>query len=330
MDWRSLTSFCAVSGAFFAASKLCTYLQQTKTPRTHVEAVANTHEFDLDVRLLNLAPADLQTSPEFVHTHHRLLQTWSNLGYWEEQHDSYPHACTRMAHKLAIAADIRPSDWILDVGCGWGDQCIYFAEKFKPAVIQGINVSIRQLESAQQLITRCSLDHRIQMTAASATLLPIRPGTFDKVLALDCAYHFPPRRKFLLDAFHALDEDGILAFTDLILPRTPTSLVSQIALLVMCRLSRIPAENMLDLTAYVKELNACGFIVLEVAYWDQHVFDGYSQFIERHAAKYASQNMGDWMPLRVTGWILSLFHRFQLVHYCLIKARKEVHIMTLG
>src|SRR5713226_9682569 len=63
-----------------------------------------------------------------------------NLGYWEKARN-LDQACQDLAEKVGIVAELAPDDHVLDAGCGFGDQDIYWVERFSPRKITAINIT---------------------------------------------------------------------------------------------------------------------------------------------------------------------------------------------
>jgi hypothetical protein len=151
---------------------------------------------------------------------------------------SYAAACAALATALGVAADLTATDAVLDVGFGRGDQLFLWRDHFRVRHVQGLNSSVLEVrhfqrrwrrrqqheqQRQQQKKHKEELQARgqhadagvepvgtIDSAVGSATLLPAQLNErFDKVLALDCAYHFAPSREvFFHQAFAALKAGG--------------------------------------------------------------------------------------------------------------------------
>ncbi|MCQ6245747.1 class I SAM-dependent methyltransferase [Streptomyces malaysiensis] len=102
-------------------------------------------------------------------------------------------ASQALADLVADAGEFGPGDRILDVGFGYGDQDFRWLETCKPEKIVGVNV-----------------------TQGGATALPFPDETFDKVVALESAFHFSTRDQFFAQAFRVLRPGGLLVTADVI------------------------------------------------------------------------------------------------------------------
>lgn len=182
---------------------------------------------------------------------------WSNFGYWPHARH-YPEAAEALARRLADVADLKASDRVLDLGFGMGEQLRLWHRAYGVRQLTGVNPSTSQNAVARahpEVAAFALLDAR----AEDALPLP-EARAFDKVIALDCAYHFASRAEVLRKAAIQLASGGRLALTDLYLPRPP-GLAERVALRGLCRLSHIPYANLHQRDAYRAELQAAGLVL---------------------------------------------------------------------
>lgn len=126
--------------------------------------------------------------------------------------------------------------------------------------------------------------------------------TYDRILALDCVYHFVTRQEFLTKAKMVLKSDGTIALQDLIaahpypvtdqpfftsspsLPRpdivTP-SFGNTIKHLITLRLAGVPRTNMVSASRYYEDMQSLGLKCICFEDVSHAVFPGFSRFLQQ-------------------------------------------------
>jgi erythromycin 3''-O-methyltransferase len=141
---------------------------------------------------------------------------YMNLGYWTPECTTLDQAAEAMVDLVADSAGLKPGDRLLDVGFGYGDQSMRWAETKHPAQIVGIDLTPVHAETAKRRAEERGLDDVVSFRQGSATALDFEPASFDKVCAVECAHYFITREKFFGQAFKVLKPGGVLALADAI------------------------------------------------------------------------------------------------------------------
>ena len=214
---------------------------------------------------------------------------WCNLGLWSPTtasdgaaaaaaapSSSYDLACERLAHALGEAAGLAAADAVLSCGCGARDELTYYKATFGLRHITGLDP---HLDPAREEEILGDGDHNVRLLRASVEDLAATPPSepalfpprrFDKILALDAAYHYPCRRAFLRDCFRLLpnssDDAGhgggggekVVALADLLL-RGSRGADAPRWLRVALRAMGVPARNLWSAEEYRRHLVSLGY-----------------------------------------------------------------------
>jgi erythromycin 3''-O-methyltransferase len=204
---------------------------------------------------------------ELVSTSNYLTEQtlFRNVGYWKDAPATLDEACEALARFAGEAAQLGPNDRVLDAGFGFGDQDMYWIEHFGPKQVVGLNVTRSQVDKARERVAARGQSDRIELHLAPATQIPFEAGSFDKVIALESAFHFNTREDFFREAFRVLRPGGRLVTVDIV-PQANQQL-SRMASLVSAvgfHFWQIASENLYSREPYAEKLRAIGFASVNV------------------------------------------------------------------
>jgi ubiquinone/menaquinone biosynthesis C-methylase UbiE len=208
-----------------------------------------------------------------------------NLGYWDGA-ATLDEACHALARRVADRAGMGPGDRILDVGFGFADQDITWIETHRPAHILGLNLTASQVAVARARVDALGLSERIDLQVGSATAMPVVSASVDRVIALECAFHFRTREDFFAEAFRVLRPGGVLVTAD-ILPMPFASgrrrrLAQAWSWGLVAKRFAIPRENVYRREDYATRLAAAGFAGIEVTSIRDRVYGPLHGYLQAH------------------------------------------------
>lgn len=190
-----------------------------------------------------------------------------NIGYWKDGARNLDEAAQAMAKLVGEAGQFSAGDFILDVGCGFGDSALFWAEQFDIQHIVGIDINPYEIEAGRKRIEERGLLDRIELRIGSAVEMPFENDSFDKVVALEAAHHFLTREDFFREAYRVLWPSGRLVTADVIPLSGRTSAAFYNPL------------NAYSRDVYVEKLRDKGFRNIKAVSIRDHVFRPYSNFI---------------------------------------------------
>ena len=142
-------------------------------------------------------------------------------GYWDRPEEAvcddedYARAAEHLTLELCSLAGIEAGDKVLDVGCGFGGTIASLNERYDDLALTGLNIDGRQLQRAREQV-RPLQSNRVDFCQGDACRLPFPDAAFDRLLAVECIFHFPSRELFFTEACRVLKPGGILALSDFI------------------------------------------------------------------------------------------------------------------
>jgi ubiquinone/menaquinone biosynthesis C-methylase UbiE len=242
-----------------------------------------------------------------------------NLGWWEKDGLDPALASEELVRELGRFAGLAPDDRVLDVGFGFGHQDLVWAGEFGCRHILGLDITASQTREARQRAMEAAASDAIGYLVGDAVDIPFAAGTFDKVVALECAFHFRTRKRFLREAFRVLEPGGVLALSDIVRGRgaAGAQLRDRSFGRLVERFWQIPPENRHGRETYVAQLRDAGFEAVD----DHGVND---KVLEPFMDHYLGRLVRRHPRLAGLAAAISSFCRSGYLEYVLVRARKKL------
>ncbi|MEO5945521.1 MAG: methyltransferase domain-containing protein [Chitinophagaceae bacterium] len=136
-----------------------------------------------------------------------------HYGYWDEKVKSFPESLLRMNEVMIEAAAIKPTDKVLDAGCGVGGSSIFMATVLG-CNVTGITLSERQVQQAKENAAKKNVAGLVDFKAMNYSTTDFSDASFDVVWGCESICYADDKEKFIKEAFRLLKPGGRLVVAD--------------------------------------------------------------------------------------------------------------------
>ena len=231
-----------------------------------------------------------------------------NFGWWETGREDHQTAGRALVRQVAELAELAGGQTVLDAGCGFGAPALLFHREYGVNVV-GLNVTPAQLAYAEQSAHEQGAADRVTFVPGDATRMPLPDAAFDRVIALESAFHFAPREAFFREAYRVLRPGA---------GRLLKALAAAAWL--------FPAANDYDVAGYVERLARSGFRNVEARSIREKVYPPYVRWTLAPENRTRLRRLLGWPRAQAYVWqteLLGALDRRGLLDYILVRAVKE-------
>lgn len=136
-----------------------------------------------------------------------------HYGYWDEKVNSFPQSLMRMNEVMMEAAGIKPTDRVLDAGCGVGGSSIFLASVLG-CKVTGITLSEKQVKQAEEFARKKGVDLLVDFKVMNYSATNFPDSSFDVIWGCESICYAHDKEKFIKEAFRLLKPGGRLVVAD--------------------------------------------------------------------------------------------------------------------
>ncbi|WFD29336.1 sphingolipid C(9)-methyltransferase [Malassezia sp. CBS 17886] len=120
-------------------------------------------------------------------------------------------------NKMALVCSklaLKPTDKVLDVGCGWGTLAAFAAKNYG-CDYTGVTLARNQAEFGKQRLEKNGIaPEQARILCLDYRDIPVQKGHYNKIVCLEMAEHVGIRHYggFLRNLYNLLDDDGVMVF----------------------------------------------------------------------------------------------------------------------
>ncbi|MGH2597276.1 MAG: class I SAM-dependent methyltransferase [Actinomycetota bacterium] len=249
-----------------------------------------------------------------------LAPGWLNLGLWQGDGSDPSEAAVavrRLVEKLASALPLGGR--VLDVGNGLAAQDPVIAAAAKTHGLVAVNITRSQLVAGKDRLREAGAVG----VNGDATRLPFADGSFDGVISVEAAFHFPSRARFFAEAYRVLRPGGVLSMSDIPTyryPRGPRELVAAISQLRVWGLGAHAAATPVEIVGAVE---VAGFADVETELVGERAIAPALRFVRERLARARNEATGSYrLAASIMLSQVELLWERGMIDYLLLRATK--------
>ena len=136
-----------------------------------------------------------------------------HYGYWDEKVKSFPQSLLRMNEVMMEAAEIKPTDKVLDAGCGIGGSSIFLAERIG-CNVTGVSLSEKQVSKANELAIKKKIEDKVKFEIMNYCATSFPDKSFNVIWGCESICYADDKEQFIKEAWRLLRPGGRLIIAD--------------------------------------------------------------------------------------------------------------------
>lgn len=136
-----------------------------------------------------------------------------NLGLWKRGTKNLSQALLNLNKEIAMHAELKESDVLLDAGCGVGGSAIYMAKNFGCKAI-GISLVEDQIIKARENAKTYQMEGLTEFQVMDYNRTDFEDNSFDVIIGIESICYAEPKSDFLKEAYRLLKKGGRLVLAE--------------------------------------------------------------------------------------------------------------------
>jgi len=136
-----------------------------------------------------------------------------HYGYWDDSVSNFHESLLNLNKVLARHADIKPTDYVLDAGCGVGGSSVWLAKNIG-CKVTGISLNKEQVRKANLLAAHQQLNDHVSFSVNDYTDTGFPGQSFNIVWGIESVCYANDKSDFLKEAARLLKSGGKVIIAD--------------------------------------------------------------------------------------------------------------------
>lgn len=249
------------------------------------------------------------------------------FGYWKNNTKTFHQAGKNMVDFVIKNSGIKKADRILNVACGYGPETFIFYKRFKPKLIEGVDLTKVQVDYANSKAKALKLDKRIKFYYGDAVALNFPDNTFSYIIGIEGPANFNTRERFFNAASRVLKKNGELILADTIVGENFNNQNKLQEHIMNFAINSwvVPKSNWVTEEQYKEQMKKAGLNVVLFKKIGHNVFPGYAKDsfrIKTIKTRLASRGVLRTIGLTIISYLLGYLYKRGFIEYIYVKALK--------